>query len=310
MLKNILKIYSISIIAMMATVVNAGNLSTNMVINQNKAITIQTKLAKLEASFDGKIGLYAINTENGEIIQNRANERFPFQSTMKLIAVSTLLKQSEQNKGLLQEIIHYTKNDIENYWSPVTRNYLENGMTLEALSEAAMSFSDNTATNRIIKKLGGPQMITKFAHSIGNTSFNLEHYEGSMNSNPKNTQDTSTPHDMALSLQKLTLGNTLSEPLQTQLVSWMKLNTTSYKRMRAGTPIGWVVADKTGSGDYGIANDIGIMWSPSCKPIVLAIYTVRNKQNAKGRDDILASTTSAVLDKFAHNDTCISGIIK
>jgi beta-lactamase class A len=28
----------------------------------------------------------------------------------------------------------------------------------------------------------------------------------------------------------------------------MKNNTTSYKRMRAGVPIGWVVADKTGSG--------------------------------------------------------------
>lgn len=261
------------------------------------------QLDTLEKNFDGKIGVYAINTNNNQIIAYRADERFPVQSTFKLIGVSALLKQSCSDRNLLQEKIHYTKNDLI-FWHPITGKYLNSGMTLEALSAAAISYSDNPAINLIMKKLGGPKVITAFAHSIGNTTFNIEHYESNLNSNPKINQDASTPKDMAISVQKLTLGNILAQPLRTQLVTWMINNTTGYKRIRSGVPIGWVVADKTGSGNYGIANDIGIVWSPACKPIVLAIYTVRNKRDAKRRDDIVASTTKIVLDEFAKNDPC------
>jgi beta-lactamase class A len=106
----------------------------------------------------------------------------------------------------------------------------------------------------------------------------------------------------------LTLGNVLTQTQRKQLVSWMRNNTTSYRRIRAAAPIGWTVADKTGSGDYGIANNIGIMWSPLCKPIILAIYTVQNKQDAKNREDIVASTASIILDNFEKNDPCFKAL--
>ena len=64
---------------------------------------------------------------------------------------------------------------------------------------------------------------------------------------------------MAMSVQKLILGNTLAPSQRAQLMVWMRNNTTGYKRIRAGVPIGWVVADKTGSGDYGIANDFSVL---------------------------------------------------
>lgn len=70
--------------------------------------------------------------------------------------------------------------------------------------------------------------------------------------------------------------------------------------------IGWIVADKTGTGDYGVANDIGILWSPLCKPIIVAIYTAQNQEHAKVRDDIVASTTNIILDEFAKQDTLIA----
>lgn len=259
--------------------------------------SIQQQFQKIEKSFDGKIGVYAINTENNKIIAYRGSEHFPVQSTFKLIGVAALLKQSEEQDNLLNEKIIYTKNDLI-FFYPVTGNYVTQGMTLGALAEAAMSYSDDTAINLIMKKLGGPQQVNNFANSIGNKTFNIEHYEANLNSDPNNTQDTSTPKDMAISLQKLTLGDSLQQPQRAQLAMWMRNNTTSYKRMRAGAPIGWAVADKTGSGDYGVANDIGILWSPINKPVVLAIYTVQNNKKAKSRDDIVASVTSMVLDEF------------
>lgn len=269
--------------------------------------SLQQQFQTLEESFNGKIGLYAIDTNSHQIIAHRASERFPLQSTFKLIGVSALLKECHYNKKLLQENMHYTKEDLIS-WHPITGKYVKDGMTLEALSEAAISYSDNSAINLIMKKLGGPKIVSDFAHSIGNKSFNLLHYEGALNSNPENSSDTSTPKDMAISVEKLTLGNVLTKSDQTKLVTWMKNNTVAYKRIRTGVLIGWTVADKTGSGDYGIANDIGILWSPLCKPIVLAIYTIQNKQDAKRREDIVASATKIVMDEFAKQDGCFAAL--
>jgi beta-lactamase class A len=277
---------------------------------QNQSTSVSNQLENLEKKFDGKIGVYAIDTNDNQIIAHRASERFPFQSTSKLIGVAALLKQSEKNKDLLQEVIHYQKSDL-GFWDPVTGKHLTQGMTLAALSEAAITYSDNSAINLIIKKLGGLAVVTDFAHSIGNQTFNMTHYEPNLNSDPNNPEDTSTPEDMAMSLQKITLGNLLAPPQRTQLIAWMRNNTTSNHRMRAGVPLGWDVADKTGSGGiYGIANDIGIVWSPECKPIVLTIYTYRNQKTEKSEDDVIAKTTAIILNGFAKKDTCLQQAVK
>jgi len=51
----------------------------------------QKKLEQLEKSFDGKIGIYAIDINNNQIIAYRADERFPVQSTIKMQKAETIL---------------------------------------------------------------------------------------------------------------------------------------------------------------------------------------------------------------------------
>ncbi len=52
------------------------------------------------------------------------------------------------------------------------------------------------------------------------------------------------------------------------------------------------------------ANDIGVVWSPTCKPIVLAIYTVGKERNAKQKNSVVSKTTKIVLDAYAKKDRC------
>jgi beta-lactamase class A len=262
-----------------------------------------TPLDQLEKTFDGKIGVYAIDTNTNQTISHRSDERFPTQSTYKFIGAAALLKASAEHKVSLNKVIHYTKNDLIS-WQPVTPLHLNTGMSLEALAEATVTYSDTPAMNIITKSMGGPTFVSDFAHSIGNASFNITHYEGNLNSNPADNSDTSTPKDMAMSLKKILLGSVLPLRLKNELLTWMRNCTTGYQRIRAGTTNGFAVADKTGSGDYGVANDIGILWSPTCKPIVLSIYTIQNKADATRRDDILAQATKIVLDEFAKTDVC------
>jgi beta-lactamase class A len=57
-----------------------------------------------------------------------------------------------------------------------------------------------------------------------------------------------------------------------------------------------VGADKTGSGDYGISNDIGLMWPPGKRPLVLAVYFTQGQKNATPRDDVIAAATKITID--------------
>ncbi len=267
---------------------------------------VQFKLQQLEKTFQGKIGVYAFDTNNKQIIAYRANERFPIQSTSKLMGVGLLLKQSENQPNLLNEMIHYSKKELT-YWSPVTAANSKFSMTLNSLAAATISYSDDTAFNLIIKKLGGLKKINQFARSLNNQSFQIEHFEPHLNSNPKLETDSATPKDMAQSLEKLTLKTSiLSANSRHELITWLRNNTTGYTRIRSGVPDGWVVADKTGSGSYGIANDIGIVWSPSCKPIVMAIYTVKNNKNTKWQNTIVAKITKIIMQNYQKTDKCFA----
>lgn len=261
----------------------------------------------LEKDFAGKMGVYAIDTNNGSVISHCADERFPIQSTVKFIAVAALLKNADEskNKKFLAEEIKYTKKDLV-FWHPITGKYLNFGkMSLSGLSEAAMSYSDNTASNLIVNKLGGVEAVNSFAKKIGNNSFYLKNLEPNMNSNIDIKDDTSTPKDMALSVRAILLGKTLSEDSKEKLLAWMKNNTTGYKKIRAGLPAAWSAAEKTGGGGR-VSNDIGIVWSPYCKPIVIAIYTIQKSKDSKPRHDILSSATEIILKHFSKNNKCFA----
>lgn len=93
----------------------------------------------------------------------------------------------------------------------------------------------------------------------------------------------------------MTLRKILAPSQRSQLLTWMKNNTTGNARIRAGVPKEWIVADKTGSGDYGITNDIGLIWPPKHAPIVIVIYFLQNQKNAAYREDVIASATRIVI---------------
>lgn len=56
-----------------------------------QTIGLTKQLSTLEKSMNINVGLYAFDTNTNQVISYRADERFPVQSTFKLIAVGALL---------------------------------------------------------------------------------------------------------------------------------------------------------------------------------------------------------------------------
>lgn len=251
-------------------------------------------LADLERSFKGRVGVYALNTATGATVTHRADERFPVCSTFKVLLISAILRRSGHDTGLLDRHIRFTQGDIVTY-SPITEKQIDTGMTVSQLCAAAIQYSDNTAANQLMKIVGGPAAVTAFARSIGDHEFRLDRWETDLNTAlPGDLRDTSTPRAMGRDLQRLVVGDTLTVRQRAQLREWMLGNTTGAARIRTGVPTDWKVADKTGTGDYGSANDIGIVWPPHRTPVVIAIYTTQRDKEAKARNDVIAAAARIV----------------
>lgn len=252
------------------------------------------KFAQLENEFDASIGVYAIDTGTNQTIEYRPDERFAFASTYKALAAAILLQQNSLED--LKEVITYTKEDLAPY-SPITEKHVDTGMTLLELSEAAVRSSDNTAGNLLFEALGGPEGFEQALSQIGDNVTQADRFEPDLNSfTPGDTRDTSTPRALATSLQAFALSDLLSDDKRELFTDWLKGNATGDTLIRAGAPEGWVVGDKSGAGSYGTRNDIAVVWPPNREPIVIAIMSRHDKEDAKYDDELIAQAAKVTLD--------------
>lgn len=230
------------------------------------------RFADLERRYEGRVGVYVLPAAGTTgVIAYRADERFAFCSTFKAPLVAAVLHQYPV--GHLDTVVTYTRAAI-NSTSPITEQHVDTGMTVGQLCDAAIRYSDGTAANLLLDQIGGPAGFTAYLRGLGDNVSRLDQAEPELNRDaPNDERDTTTPHAVAHDFQQLVLGDALPEDKKAMLTDWMARNTTGAKRIRAAFPADWKVVDKTGSGDYGRANDVAVVWSPSGVAHVVAIYT-------------------------------------
>ncbi|MGK5545141.1 class A beta-lactamase [Streptomyces sp. URMC 127] len=262
---------------------------------------IAGRLRELEAEHNARLGVYAHSTETGATVLHRADERFPMCSVFKTLAVAAVLRDLDHDGEVLSRRIFYTLEDVSKSGnSPVTMHHVADGMTVAELCDAAITQSDNTAANLLLRLLGGPTAITRFCRSTGDAVTRLDRWEPALNTaEPWRVTDTTTPHAIGRTYARLTLGNVLAPGDRQRLTAWMLANTTNKDRFRAGVPADWAVADKTGGGEYGTSNDVGLVRPPERPPIVMAVLTTHHDPEAKGDNALIAETVRLLARSLA-----------
>jgi beta-lactamase class A len=262
------------------------------------APSLQSDLAAIEAKTGGRLGVAVLDTASQTRVDHRGNERFPLCSTFKVLAVSAVLKRVEAGREHLDRRFAIKHSDLIAY-SPVLKDRIGDTMTLVDLCTAAMTESDNTAADLVLKSLGGPAAVTAYARTIGDTTTHLDNSEPLLNhAKPFGLAktDTTSPAVMANDLQTLVLGEALAQRSRDQLKAWLLACKTGDKRLRAGLPDGWQCGDKTGSGDNGATNDIGVLWPPQQRPpVIVAAYLTQTTAKYEDREAALADVARAVV---------------
>jgi beta-lactamase class A len=165
------------------------------------------------------------------------------------------------------------------------------------LCAAAIEQSDNTAGNLLLDTIGGPGGLTSFARSIGDEMMRLDRKEPELNSAiPGDERDTTSPPAMCADIQRLLVGNVLSESSRHQLEGWLQHNETGALMIRAGVPKTWTLGDKTGRCANGATNDVAIIRPPGHAPILVAIYSIGSTSSADDRAATLAEIARVIVE--------------
>jgi beta-lactamase class A len=217
-------------------------------------------------------------------------------STYKTLAAAAVLARADAGRDSMDRRVRFTRGNLVTY-SPVTEKHVDGeGMTLAALCEAAIVTSDNTAGNLLFDAVGGPAGLTAWLRTVGDALTQLDRMETELNEAlPGDSRDTTTPAAMLADLQAVTLGSVLSPSSRQTLTTWLRDCRTGDKRLRAGLPQGWAAGEKTGSGERGSSNDVGLLWPPNgAAPVLVAAYLTGGSADGAVRDAALADVGAAV----------------
>lgn len=257
--------------------------------SQADLTALNQTLAELERASQGRLGFSLLDTGSGQVASYRGDERFLMLSSFKTLAAAYVLARSDQGEEQLSRRIPITEADMLEY-APVTRRHIgPQGMTLAELCHATITTSDNTAANLILRSYGGPQALTEFIRSLGDTVTRHDRYEPDLNhADPVESKDTTSPNAMSVTLNALLFGSALKSESRQLLRSWLTANTTGDKRLRAGVPSNWIVGEKTGTARTG-ANDVGFIQAPGGSPVIVSVYLETDTIAAPERDQIIAA---------------------
>jgi beta-lactamase class A len=256
--------------------------------------SVDPDFEKLEDEFDARLGVHAHDTGTGVTVEYRDEERFAYASTIKVLAATVLLDKTTDAE--LDTLIVFDESDLLEY-APIAKQHVDTGMTLRALAEAAVRYSDNTAANLVLDRIGGPIGLGAALTDLGDDITQVARDEPELNeATPGDPRDTSTPRALAADLEYLVLEDALEPADRQTLTEWLLGNATGDELIRAGVPADWRVGDKSGAGGYGTRNDIAVVWPSAGDPIVLVIMSSSSEPDAGYDNALIARATEIAID--------------
>ncbi len=194
----------------------------------------------VEVQSRGWLGVALLDTATGKLIGNRIDQRFAMCSTFKALAVALVLARVDRGEEQLDRRVVFSEHDLVPPSVATQPHVGPGGMTVAELCEAAVTVSDSTAANLLLASFGGPAALTAYLRSLGDPVTRLDRVELDLNIvKPGEQHDTTSPAAMARTLQRLLLGDALSEPSRARLTGWMAgAKDAATTRLRAGLPQG------------------------------------------------------------------------
>jgi beta-lactamase class A len=259
---------------------------------------LKRAVLELESSLDARIGVLLRDTGTAREWSYRAGEPFLMNSTVKPLICAAALRASEDGALDLDDTIAIRVDDLIEH-APLSEQRLGERVSVAELCRAAVDLSDNTATNLLLRTLGGPAVVTRFLREIGDSRTRLDRMEPELNRWAEgDPRDTTTPEAIVTTLDALLLGNALTPASRRQLLAWMQPGSYTGAFLRATSPQDWLIADKSGAGTV-TRTLIGLLQPPRQHPWLVAIFISEAEVDFATRNAAMARIAAAVIGVVA-----------
>lgn len=279
-------------------------------------------------AFPGKTGIAVQRIDGDWITGKRLGEWFPQQSVSKMWVALTVLDQVDSGRLRLDQKVRITMDDLAVFHQPIRERVVANGtieVPISELLEQAITASDNTANDSLLRAVGGPQAVRSLIErkALGRIRFGpgerllqsqiaglnwqqdyaigrrfyaareavpIEKRRAALDAYLADPVDGAAPDAIAGALARLARGELLSPNSTRLMLAMMERTSSGPNRLKAGVPAGWRFGHKTGTGQILSPvstgyNDIGIMTAPDGTRYAVVV--------------MIASTTAAVPDRMA-----------
>jgi beta-lactamase class A len=299
---------------------------------------IADRLVELGKTFDGRVGIAVQSIDEGWTTGWKADDLYPQQSVSKLWVAITALDVVDRGKAALDQPVTLTREDLTLFHQPIAEEVLKTGSftsTLDDLLLRAITTSDNTANDKLMRTVGGPAAVRamirakhlgaiRFANgerdlqsriaglkwdpsfSVGSAFFGARDAlpqdvrQASFDRYVANPDDGAAPTAIVEALARLKQGKLLSPASTQHLLTIMSETHTGPNRLKGGLAPGWTLNHKTGTGQVlngaqAGYNDIGILTAPDGRSYAVAVMIKLTSVPSPVRMTLMNDVVKAVI---------------
>ncbi len=278
-----------------------------LVVSQSLSLAddkLEARLRPLIDAHKGEVAISVKHLKTGESFTHRADEPMPTASLIKLPVMVEVYQQAHEGKLKLTDPITLKQAD-KVPGSGILTAHFSDGASFPVVDAVRLmiAFSDNTATNLVIDKIGLPATAARM-ESLGfpNTKLHSKSFKRETSVFPERSEKfglgSTTAGEMVGLLEQLHAEKLVTPEASKAMLEHLKKCDDKDKFPRF-LPAGTVIAHKTGSVNEA-RTDAGIIFSPG-GPIFLCVLTAKNEDKSWTPDNAgnrLCATVAR--EVFAH----------
>jgi beta-lactamase class A len=298
---------------------------------------LAARIRELGRAFSGRVGIAVREVDSGWTADWQGERYYPQQSVSKFWVALTALQRADAGELDLSRRVTVTRNDLTLFHQPIAGQVGANGYaaTLGELMFRALTQSDNTCNDIVLRHAGGPAAVREMlarsriegvrfgpgerllqagiaglrwqpAFSRGNAFYAARNAVPSdrrrtaFEEYVEDPVDGATPNGIVGGLARLQRGELLSPESTRRLLSIMARTRTGANRLRGGLAEGWTLSHKTGTGqvlggEQAGYNDIGLLHSPDGRHYAVAVMIGRTSAPLGARMELMQSVVRATI---------------
>jgi beta-lactamase class A len=257
------------------------------------------RLEEISRALEGRVGIAIELLETKEHYAVHGDERFPMQSVYKLPIAMAVLRVVDSGSLRLDQRVLVRKADLvpRPLGSPIRDAHPDGEvvLTIDELLRAMLVESDGTASDVLLRLIGGPQRATEYVRTLGVGGVVVATTEEEMShSEEVQYRNWATPNAAAALLRAVQEDSGLSETSRARLLQDMTQSRTGPRRLKGFLPPKTPVAHKTGTsrtvdGLTRATNDIGLITLPDGRHMAVGVFVCDSTADEHAREGVIAA---------------------